>query len=113
MHVGTKANFTTLYFEDSNASDSAGWRGGGGGALSLTFSPFFPFLILLVLWKVFVFFCQYFQMCVMFYDRVKDSFGLFSNDHCRTVKSKRLFCIVLYCTILDSNLSVFFYRNLQ
>ena len=32
-------------------------------------------------------------MPVMFYDRVKDSFGLFFNGHHRTLKSKRLFCM--------------------
>ena len=60
--------------EDSNASD----RGGGGCVIS---PFFFPFRILLVLGKVVVFFGQYFQMPVMFYDSVNDSFGLFINYH--------------------------------
>ena len=77
--------------EDSNASD----RGGGWGGCII--SPFyFPFQILLVLGKVVVFFGQYFQMPVMFYDSVKDSFGLFIDYHLRKLKFKRLFCIVLY-----------------
>ena len=76
--------------EDSNASD----RGEGGGAVS-SLPFFFPFQILLVLGKVVEFFGQYFQMPVMFYDSVKDSFGLFINYHLRKLKFKRLFCFVL------------------
>ena len=75
--------------EDSNASDRV-----GGGCIISPF--FFPFRILLVLGKVVVFFGQYFQMPVMFYDSVQDSFGLFINYHLRKLKFKRLFCIAFY-----------------